>query len=456
MQLSFNPFSTPEQQEISSLSNEINDDRPSLADVDNSDVNNIVNNSNNLRQRVLESYQNPGLDIAYPNFVGPRFNNSSGPVINRNSRSLTQLVFGHMWNLVVLPITIAYKVFCSIFHFALSFIFAPGPPTQRQATQEVEQYISEFDSKYGNTLHPRFYHGTYREAVNHAKRHLRFLLVYLHNENDPVSVNFAHHVVCSNLLKSVVEDNLLFWSCSVKKREGSCVAESLNKAKAPFIALLCFKEGQMKMVYKNHGQATVEGVIGALTTSIVENEPYLIRQRSNRDRVSESSSSQLIMQEQDVAYQQSLVRDQERSRKKKEEEDAIRAIQESAEQKIKEKEERIASRVALREKLKLSLSPPSKEDTLSLLFRLPNGSRLARRFASQCTVKDIYDFVLTCEESPNFFILTSNFPKRMLPWQGDAHLKTCQEIGVQNSTTFFVQEQHSDDESSQEESEAEM
>ena len=459
VQLSFNPFSAspPENVQSSAVIFEPNRDQPGDTNVvnDTININSNISNSNNVRQRVLTSYQSTGVDLTNPNFIGPRFSNSSGPVINRNNGSLTQILVGHIWNLVLWPVSITYRLLSSLLRFALTFFLAPGPPTQRQASQEVERYMSEFDSKFG-AVHPRFYHGTYREAVSHAKRHLRFLLVYLHHEDDPVSVQFAQDVVCTNLLKNIVEDNLLFWSCSVNKREGRCVAESLNKAKAPFIALLCFKEGQMRMIYKNQGHANIEDVINALTTSIVENEPNLNTQRRDRDRTSESTSSQLIMQEQDEAYQQSLLRDQERSRKKKEEEEVIRAIQENEEQKIREKEERIAARVALKEKLKASLPEQCKEDTLSLLFRLPNGSRLARRFSPHSTIKEIYDFVLACDESPIFFTLSSNFPKRVLPWEGEAHLKTSSEMGVQNSTTFFVQEQLSDDESSDEDSEAEV
>lgn len=404
---------------------------------------------NEIRQRLITSYSNPALNPENPNFIGPRMSSLSGPVINRQNRSVVQTLYGSFWNILWWPINIAYKVLQTIFHFTLTLFFSPGPPTARQAGQEVERFITEFDNKHG-VLHPRLYHGTYREAVSHAKRHLRFLLVYLHNEDDPTSVQFANNVICTNLLKSVVEDNLLFWSCSVKKREGECVSESLNKAKAPFLGLLCFKEGQMRMVYKHQGFATVEQVISRLTTSIVENEPHLNRQRSsrNRDRVSESTSSQLLMQEQDAAYQESLIRDQERARKKEEEERAIRRIQEEEERVEREKQEKIAAREALRQKLKENLPEQTKEDTLSLLFRLPNGSRVSRKFSPNTTIKEIYEFALTCDESPNFFTLVSNFPKRVLPVDGDAHNKTCVEMGIQNSTTLFVQEILSEDEES--------
>ena len=458
MQLSFNPLPpTPPMETMPSNSNEeipSSSSQPQTSRL--SEHLTSSNFDNEVRQRLITSYNNPALNPENANFIGPRLSSLQGPVINRQNRSVVQTLFGSFWNIILWPMTVAYKIVQTIFHFALTLFFSPGPPTQRQAGQEVERFITEFDNKHG-VLHPRLYHGTYREAVSHAKKHLRFLFVYLHNEDNPTSIQFANNVICTNLLKSVVEDNLLYWSCSVKKREGACVAESLNNAKAPFIALLCYKEGQMRMVYKHQGAATVEQIISRLTTSIVENEPHLNRQRRSRnhERVSESTSSQLIMQEQDVAYQESLLRDQERTRKKEEEERAIRRIQEEQERQEREKQEKIEARLALRLKLQENLLEQTKEDTLSLLFRLPNGSRVSRKFSPVATIKDIYEFALTCDDSPIFFTLVSNFPKRVLPVEGDAHHKTCEEMGIQNATTLFVQEIISDDEESSA-SEAEM
>lgn len=43
-------------------------------------------------------------------------------------------------------------------------------------------YINEFEETYGQ-VHPVFYQGTYAQALNDAKLELRFLVIYLHSDN---------------------------------------------------------------------------------------------------------------------------------------------------------------------------------------------------------------------------------------------------------------------------------
>eukprot|EP00116_Pleurobrachia_bachei_P004203 sb/3464465/ len=412
---------------------------------------------NNVRQRLVPPPPPAGplLGEDNPNFIGPRFTPSTGPVINRNqgNGALSTILFSGIWA-VYAPLRFIFKTIISVLSFAYSFFFTSGVPTQREAGREVEMYIEEFTRRYGST-HPRFYHGTLKEAMSHAQRHLRFLLVYLHSEKKETSVRFAQNVICSPLFKSVVEDNLLFWSCDTSTGEGSRVAESLTNARAPFIGLLCFKEGQMRLIYKNQGSSTVDAVISRLTTAILENEPHLQRQR-NRNRVSESSTSQLLMQEQNAAFNESLLRDQEREKQRKAEEEAVRLAQEEVDRKLEEKENKLEKREELRVELRGKLEEPTKDHTISLLFRLPNGSRVARAFLPEVRIKELYEFAFTCEDAPNFFTLITNFPKRILPaYDAPDALLSCKDIGLENSTTLFLQEDDSESESSSV-SEAEM
>lgn len=50
--------------------------------------------------------------------------------------------------------------------------------------EDVVRFISLFQEKYGNN-HPVFYQGSYSQALSDAKQELRFLLVYLHKEDNP-------------------------------------------------------------------------------------------------------------------------------------------------------------------------------------------------------------------------------------------------------------------------------
>lgn len=43
-------------------------------------------------------------------------------------------------------------------------------------------FIKNYDEKY-SVEHPVFYQGTYSQVLNDAKRELKFLLLYLHNDS---------------------------------------------------------------------------------------------------------------------------------------------------------------------------------------------------------------------------------------------------------------------------------
>lgn len=44
-------------------------------------------------------------------------------------------------------------------------------------------FISTYEEKYGS-VHPVFYQGTYSQALSDAKQELKFLLIYLHNDDN--------------------------------------------------------------------------------------------------------------------------------------------------------------------------------------------------------------------------------------------------------------------------------
>lgn len=55
---------------------------------------------------------------------------------------------------------------------------------------DVMNFINSFNENYG-PHHPVFYQGSYSQALNDAKQELRFLLVYLHADNNQDCTNFC-------------------------------------------------------------------------------------------------------------------------------------------------------------------------------------------------------------------------------------------------------------------------
>lgn len=90
-----------------------------------------------------------------------------------------------------------------------------------------------------------------------------------------------------------------------------------------------------------------------------------------------------LRQQQDEAYEQSLRADQEKERLKQMERDRVlqQQLQEEAERMEKQREKEDIARQKIERALEVPTEPdPSEADAILLLFILPNGARLERRF----------------------------------------------------------------------------
>ena len=56
--------------------------------------------------------------------------------------------------------------------------------------EDVLKFKEDFEAKYGRT-HPTFYQGSYSQAIQDAKKELRFLLVYLHSSEHKDTEGFC-------------------------------------------------------------------------------------------------------------------------------------------------------------------------------------------------------------------------------------------------------------------------
>lgn len=136
----------------------------------------------------------------------------------------------------------------------------------------------------------------------------------------------------------------------------------------------------------------------------------------------ERQERDMIRQEQDAAYQQSLKADREKQLKR-EEELKRKQEEERSEKERKERQEKLHnSLVRLKSEIKGKLpSPPtnkeidSSNNIVKLVFKLPDGSRVQRCYRKNDRVKYLYWFIFSLDEAPLQFRLTTNFPKRELP-----------------------------------------
>lgn len=174
----------------------------------------------------------------------------------------------------------------------------------------------------------------------------------------------------------------------------------------------------MVAMKKVEGYASLANLTAILKSAIANNEASLIAARVDRE---ERAAANLIRAQQDAAFEESLRVDREKERKRKE------AAEKAAEEARKEKEEKeaVAKRAEAMAQLKESLKsviPKEEEEneskeTFHLCFRLPDGSRLERRFRSSDPVRFLYYYVFT-STPPNAllnFKICTTFPSRQLP-----------------------------------------
>lgn len=85
---------------------------------------------------------------------------------------------------------------------------------------DVLSFIQSYKDKY--PVHPVFYQGTYAQALNDAKRELKFLLVYLHSErqNSTDVASMCRNCLANDKVIEYINRNMLFWACDIESPEG--------------------------------------------------------------------------------------------------------------------------------------------------------------------------------------------------------------------------------------------
>lgn len=105
---------------------------------------------------------------------------------------------------------------------------------------DVLNFITAYNEKYAH--HPVFYQGTYSQALNDAKRELRFLLVYLHSEqkNATQAASLCRNALSHPEVVEYINRNMLFWACDVSSPEGK-QRSSLEFQRLQFPSLSLFQ-----------------------------------------------------------------------------------------------------------------------------------------------------------------------------------------------------------------------
>uniref|UniRef100_A0A8C5IK00 FAS-associated factor 2 n=1 Tax=Junco hyemalis TaxID=40217 RepID=A0A8C5IK00_JUNHY len=244
------------------------------------------------------------------------------------SRPQPRGLLGWGYYFIMLPFRFTYYTLLDIFRFALRFI-RPDPRSRvTDPVGDIISFIHMFEEKYGR-IHPVFYQGTYSQALNDAKRELRFLLVYLHGDDHQDTDEFCRNTLCAPEVITLINTRMLFWACSTNKPEGYRVSQALRENTYPFLAVIMLKDRRMTVVGRLEGLIQADDLINQLMFIMDANQTYLVSERLERE---ERNQTQVLRQQQDEAYLASLRADQEKERKKKEERERKKKKEEEVQQ----------------------------------------------------------------------------------------------------------------------------
>ncbi|XP_048885077.1 FAS-associated factor 2 isoform X2 [Brienomyrus brachyistius] len=358
------------------------------------------------------------------------------------SRPQPRGLLGWSYYLIMLPFRITYYTLLDIFRFALRFIRPDPRGRVTDPVGDVMSFIHTFEERYSRS-HPVFYQGTYSQALNDAKRELRFLLVYLHGDDHQDTDEFCRNTLCAEEVVNFINARMLLWACSTNKPEGYRVSQALRENTYPFLAMIMLKDRKMTVVGRLEGVIQSEDLINQLTFIMDANQTYLMSERMERE---ERNQTQVLRQQQDEAYMASLRADQEKERKKREEQEQKMHEEEMARQNVLAEERRRRTLEVEKERKSECLpQEPALDDpdSVKIVFRLPNDSRVERRFLFTQSLTVIHDFLFSLKETPEKFQIVTNFPRRVLPCLPSGehpNPPTLQEAGLSRTEVLFVQD----------------
>lgn len=340
--------------------------------------------------------------------------------------------------IVAFPFKMIFSTLIDIANAFWGMFETSAIPVEYDPLANIAEFAIQYNSKFG-TNHIDFFQGSYTEAVNEAKRELKFLVVYLHQNDDQDSSRFASETMINPDLIEYLRSNTIVWACSKDLPEGRKVYNALRAKRCPFLGVIVYKNARMTLISKIEGPVSAAELMLQLSQLISENEAELVIARMDKE---ERNQTQLIRKEQDQAYEESLKIDREKARVKKEKEDALKEAERLEQQKIvdelaKEKE-LMNKRIELR-KILAETSEPDASDpaSIKLLIKLPSGSRHQRIFLRIDPLSELYKFVFSQEECPNSFEIAINFPHKVVECT-ETTTQSIQDFGINQSMLLFV------------------
>ncbi|GMM33538.1 Ubx3 protein [Saccharomycopsis crataegensis] len=277
--------------------------------------------------------------------------------------------------------------------------------TARQFIDDFENDVvrildvgGDIENAYSNVSKPNFFEGGYTQALYLAKRDAKWLLVYLQSDDHDDKDKFIKNILLSQRFNKFLSGNdIVLWGGNVKQSEGFQTANGLSCTRFPFLALLCLttqtttttqgvSSGSPVLSVVSHiqGYHPLKKILVKFNQQIERFEPKLIEIRAT---LRERELSRLITEQQDLAYQSSLLKDQLKKQVKQLKQKNNKLVSQFVPFKLKQFAE--SSQI----KKSLDRSVDSSEFYSRIAVRLPSGERMVTFFDRSLSVTDLYLYI---------------------------------------------------------------
>ncbi|KAI8641801.1 thioredoxin-like protein [Parasitella parasitica] len=255
------------------------------------------------------------------------------------------------------------------------------------------EFIEAFEQNYGSD-HVEFFRGGYSQALEKARKDLRFMMVFLHSDDHDDTDTFCRHTLTAERLVNFIRDKkIIVWAGNVREAEAHKVSNTLNASTYPFMALIALQgttAPRMAVIERIEGTCHPEELISQIDIAMDRHGAVINRLLNERQH--REMERQLIV-DQDAAFNESLKQDREKARLVEEEKQRQQEVEQEKirQQQLAELQEQKRQQYIRYLFSHLPQEPTS--DCARLNFRLADGDRVIRQFDQNATVDDLYQFV---------------------------------------------------------------
>ncbi|XP_038048541.1 FAS-associated factor 1-like [Patiria miniata] len=329
------------------------------------------------------------------------------------------------------------------------------PADIENETDGLIQFCHEFSSRYGET-HPQFYMGPLEDAVKEAFGGLaverKLLAIYIHSDKSVQSNVFCSQLLCSESIVNFLTQNFVTWAWDVTAEENkerllstctkmfgsvtTATVRNVNQDKFPLLLIVMRIRSNTEVFSILQGNTSLDEMMTSLIHAV---DMFTEQQKSEIEQENDRREAEQLKQEQDAAYQASLMADRakEQERLKQEREEQRQREQEELEIREREAEQK-ALLQSLEQQLPDEPSESCLEPTTTLRMRVPGGDVLTRRFLAEQPIRMVMVYLGTKGYHAEDFKVLTTFPKKDLTSLDPS--QSFKQLGLCPQQTLFIEE----------------